>query len=89
VHEGAVLGTGCTLRQSTTIGAKQLADGTQSASPVLGEGVDVGANAVILGAVRVGDHAVIGAGAVVVKDVPAGAVVAGNPARIIRQREAV
>lgn len=83
VHEGTVIGAHCTLRQSTTIGAKQLADGAQSACPVIGDGVDVGANAVILGAVRVGDRAVIGAGAVVVKDVAAGDVVAGNPARSV------
>ncbi len=86
VHEGSVIGAACTLRQSTTIGNKALADGTASACPVLGDGVDVGANAVILGAITIGDRAVIGAGAVVVKDVPAGAVVAGNPARVIAQR---
>ncbi len=84
VHEGTVIGENCTLRQSTTIGNKTLADGSQSASPVLGDGVDVGANVVILGAVKIGDGAKVGAGSVVVKDVPPGAVVAGNPARIIR-----
>ena len=86
VHEGTVIGADCALRQSTTIGNKTLADGSASACPVLGDGVDVGANAVIIGAIKIGDRAVIGAGAVVVKDVPPGAVVAGNPARVIGQR---
>lgn len=85
VHEGTVIGARCTLRQSTTIGNKTLADGTPSGCPVLGDGVDVGANAVILGPVRIGDGAVIGAGSVVVKDVPSGAVAAGNPARMLRE----
>lgn len=85
VHEGTVIGAGCTLRQSTTIGAKQLADGTMSGCPVLGDGVDVGANVVILGAVKIGDRSIIGAGSVVVKEVPTGAVMAGNPARVLRQ----
>ena len=85
VHEGATIGSGCTLRQSTTIGAKTLADGTQSACPMLGDGVDVGANVVIIGPVKIGARAGIGAGSVVVKDVPEGAVVAGNPARVIRE----
>ncbi len=84
LHEGATLGANCTLRQSTTIGNKLLADGTPSDCPVLGDRVDVGANAVILGPIRIGDGAVIGAGSVVVKDVPAGATVAGNPARVLR-----
>jgi putative colanic acid biosynthesis acetyltransferase WcaB len=85
VHEGTVIGKGCTLRQSTTIGGKTGPDGNLSACPILGDAVEVGANSVIIGAVTIGDRAVIGAGSVVVKDVPVGAVVAGNPARVIRQ----
>ena len=50
------------------------------------DGVDLGAAAVILPGVSIGEGAVVGAGAVVVHDVPAYAVVAGNPARVIRQR---
>ena len=48
------------------------------------DGVLVGANAVIIEGVRIGTGAVVGAGAVVLEDVPAGAVVTGNPARIIK-----
>ena len=47
-------------------------------------GATVGAGAVILAGVTIGERAMVGAGAVVVDDVPAGAVVVGNPARIVR-----
>ena len=84
VNHSTVIGRNCTLRHCTTIGNKQRADGSFSDSPVIGNDVDIGSNSVILGAIRIGDGAVIGAGSVVVKDVPAGCVVAGNPAKIIR-----
>jgi len=84
INDGTIVGSGCHLRNSTTIGNKLKPDGTYSGSPVIGNGVDVGSNAVILGEITIGDHAVIGAGAVVVHDVPPRAVVAGNPARVLR-----
>jgi putative colanic acid biosynthesis acetyltransferase WcaB len=84
VNHETIIGENCVLRNSTTIGNKKLADGSYSAAPKIGNNVDIGANVVIIGAITVGDNAVIGAGSVVVKDVPEGAVVAGNPARVIR-----
>jgi acetyltransferase-like isoleucine patch superfamily enzyme len=53
--------------------------------PRIKRGAKIGANATILPGVVIGEHVLVGAGAVVVKDVPAGVVVVGNPARIIRQ----
>ena len=52
--------------------------------PVIGDNVQVFANAIIIGDVRIGNNVTIGAGAVVVKDIPDNAIVVGNPARIIK-----
>ncbi len=57
----------------------------QLAGPVIRKGAKIGANATLLPGVIIGENALVGAGAVVARDVPPGAVVAGNPARIIRQ----
>lgn len=58
----------------------------QFAKIIVEDGASVGANATILPGITVGRGALVGAGAVVTKDVPANAVVAGNPARFLRQR---
>ena len=53
----------------------------------IGAHVVIFAHAVILPGLTLGDHCVVGAGSVVTKDVPAGAVVIGNPARVVRYRQ--
>jgi UDP-2-acetamido-3-amino-2,3-dideoxy-glucuronate N-acetyltransferase len=52
-------------------------------------GASIGSGAVLLCGITIGENALIGAGSVVTKDVPAGATVAGNPARIVQPRKAV
>lgn len=83
VNDGTVFGAGCTVRNSTTIGNKRAKEGGYTRAPIFGDRVDIGANAVIIGPITIGDDVAIGAGAVVVRDVPAGHVAVGNPARII------
>ena len=56
----------------------------QLVGPVIRKGAKIGANTTILPGVVIGENALVGAGSVVAKDVPPGAVVVGNPARVIR-----
>jgi len=55
---------------------------------VVKKGASIGTSATILCGVTIGENAIIGAGSVVTKDVPANSVVAGNPARVLRKMEA-
>jgi len=54
---------------------------------VVRKGASIGSGATILAKVCIGENSIVGAGAVVTKDVPANTIVAGNPARILRQIE--
>lgn len=80
------IGNDVIIRQNTTFGIARLDN--QSAWPVIGNRVEIGVGAVVIGAIQVGDGATIGANAVVTKDVPPGSVVGGIPARVLRKREA-
>lgn len=78
-----VIGQDCTLLHAVTLGEVRF---DELDCPVVGDRVTIGAGAKVLGGIRVGDGALIGAGAVVLADVPAGAKVAGVPAKVISQR---
>ena len=77
---GAIIGSGCTFYHGVTIGQS---DVVQLVLPTLGKNVWVFAGAKVLGPITIGDGARIGANAVVTKDVPAGALAVGVPARIV------
>jgi putative colanic acid biosynthesis acetyltransferase WcaB len=86
INRDATIGARCMIRASTTLGNKVDADGGDLGSPVVGDDVEFGVGAIVIGPVTIGSGARVGAGAVVVRDVPVGAVVAGNPARPVSPR---
>ncbi|GAB2642886.1 colanic acid biosynthesis acetyltransferase WcaB [Emticicia sediminis] len=80
IHNDCIIGDFFTVRHNTTIGQARKGEG----APIIGDNVEVGANAVIIGGIHIGSSSMIAAGAVVIKDVPEKVVVAGNPARIVK-----
>lgn len=76
IHPEAQVGPNCLIFQQVTIGTAG-----ETGVPCIGGHVDIGAGARVLGGITVGDHALIGANAVVVNDVAPGATVVGIPAR--------
>jgi serine O-acetyltransferase len=87
IGETAEIGDDCTLYQGVTLGGTSLTRG-QKRHPTLGKGVIVGSGAQVLGPFRVGDGARIGAAAVVLREVPDGATMVGNPARQVARGNA-
>ena len=80
IHGDVVLGPNCLIFQQVTLGSNG------AGVPTIGGQVDFGAGAKVIGPVTIGDHALIGANAVVVCDVPAWASAVGVPARVLPRR---
>lgn len=89
IPEYSVLEEGCWIGPNVvfTNAKYPLSPGVKDslAGPTIRRGAKIGANVTLLPGVVIGENALVGAGSVVVRDVPPGAVVAGNPARVIRQ----
>lgn len=85
IGETAEVGDECTIYQGVTLGGTTLYKGSKR-HPTLGRGVVVSAGAKVLGGFTVGDGAVVGSNAVLLKPVPPGATAVGIPARIIEKQ---
>lgn len=83
IGAGTRVGRNCVLYQQVTLGGARRGDFAADRYPVIGDDVVVFAGAKLLGAVRVGNGACIGANAVVIRDVPAGRTAVGVPARLL------
>lgn len=81
------IGARCVLRASTTLGNVVDDHGRASGSPVVGDDVELGVGVIVIGPVHIGDRARVGAGAVVLRDVPADRVAVGNPARVLPPKD--
>ena len=86
-HQGGIvisgyakIGKNCVVRNGVTIGLARVDD---PVAPVIGDNVDIGAGAKLLGRITIGNNVRIGANAVVLTDIPSGSVAVGIPARIL------
>jgi serine O-acetyltransferase len=83
VSGDAIFGDDCVMRNGVTVGLRNR--GVRG-SPRIGNRVDIGAGAKLLGPINIGDDVAIGANAVVITDVPANSIAVGIPARIIPRK---
>jgi UDP-2-acetamido-3-amino-2,3-dideoxy-glucuronate N-acetyltransferase len=74
-------------RATNVDGSLQSASDWQCLPTLVKRGASIGSNATLLCGITIGERALIGAGAVVTKDVPAGATVVGNPARVVASKK--
>jgi UDP-2-acetamido-3-amino-2,3-dideoxy-glucuronate N-acetyltransferase len=91
IESGVFIGHSVTFINDRYPRATKLGGGLQTEedwicqSTVVKRGASIGSGVTLLGGITIGENAIVGAGSVVTKDVPAGTIVAGNPARVLRK----
>lgn len=83
INPQAKIGDYCTIMHDVTIGSER---GVNGGIPIIGNHVVISCGAKIIGNVKVGDNVMIGAGAIVVRDIPSNSVAVGNPARVVSDK---
>ncbi|MEH2620604.1 serine O-acetyltransferase [Bradyrhizobium sp. AZCC 1620] len=80
----ARFGDNCRIRNGVVVGLRRV---EEPVAPIIGNNVDIGAGAKVLGPIRVGDNSIIGANAVVIEDVPENSIAIGVPAIVKPRRQ--
>ena len=84
IGQKVVLGNNCVIYQNVTIGAKDTDNYKEAKYPIIGNNVKIYPNSIIIGDITIGDGAIIGAGSIVLNNVEANTIVAGIPAKFIK-----
>ncbi len=86
-HGPVVIGADAVLGENVSLGPGVVVGKHHCKSPVIHDNVRINANSIVAGGIEIGENAIIGAGSVVISDVPANSVFAGNPARFLHHRK--
>lgn len=81
LNSKCIIGKNCIIHHGVTIGVKNAIEDV----PIIGDNVNIGCGAVIIGRIKIGNNVDIGANAVVLRDVPDNCIAVGNPARILKK----
>lgn len=81
IHKNAIIGKNCMISSCVTIGGRS----NFKDVPIIGDNVYIGTGAKILGNIKIGNNVIIGANSVVINDIPSNTIVAGVPAKVIKE----
>lgn len=87
IHPDVVIGCNCKILHGVTLGGR--GGKGRIGLPQVGNNVLIGCHAQVMGPITIGDNAVIGAGSIVIDDIPANCTAVGNPARVISKKNII